>query len=145
MKRRVLSRWVIVTPGLKLNHPLTLTWMLNFALHQKNLENLWVLAQGKYERSIAAENDRKEYISKKNLFVVRRQYKSRFGLQPFAGNYQHDARFVKSNWLCHCEELRENESRPRSKLCKVYGDISERLSELTEDESLVQFFLTDPV
>ena len=101
------------------------------------------MAQGKYERSIAAENDRKEYISKKNLFVVRRQYKSRFGLQPFAGNYQHDARFVKSNWLCHCEELRENESRPRSKLCKVYGDISERLSELTEDESLVQFFAAD--
>ena len=114
--------------------------MVNFALHQKNEENLRVLAKGKCERFISEEYGRKEYISKKNIFEVRNQYKSRFGLLSFAGNYQHDARFAKSNWLCHCEESREDESHLRSGLCKVYGDIAERFSDLTEDESLVQFF-----
>ena len=42
-------------------------------------------------------------------------------------------RFAKYNWLCRCEEAREDESHLVSGKCKVYGD-------LTSDDGLVQFF-----
>ena len=72
------------------------------------------------------------------------QYRSRFGLLAFAGNYQHNNRFAKSNWLCRCEEAQEDETHLGSGDCKVFGDIVlllvERFSDLSQDENLVQFF-----
>ena len=114
--------------------------ILNQALHDKNEKNLRILATGKCERFTSEQYGKKEYMSKKNIFEVRTQYRSRFGLLAFAGNYQHDKRFAQSNWLCRCGEAREDESHLRSGKCKVYGDIVERFSDLSQDESLVQFF-----
>ena len=112
--------------------------MLNVALHQKNEENLRVLSKGKCERFIAEEYGRKEYIGKKNIFDVREQYKSRFGLLAFAGNYQHDATFAKSNWLCHCEESREDESHLRSGLTRVWSSSSPQFCQ--EETSWISLF-----
>ena len=114
--------------------------ILHQALHQKNEQNLRTLAKGKCERISYEEYGRKEYVSKKNIFEVRNQYRTRYGLLAFAGNYQHDRRFAKSNWLCRCEKSREDEVHLRSGQCNVYSDIVERFSDLTDDESLVQFF-----
>ena len=101
---------------------------------------LRILAKGKCERFITEEYGRKDDISKKNIFHVRIQYRSRFGLLAFAGNYQNDKRFANSNWLCRCSKAREDESHLRSGHCKVYDDIVERFGDLNVDENLIQFF-----
>ena len=110
------------------------------ALHKKNEEWLRILAKGKCERFIDEEYGRKDYISKKNIFDVRNQYRSRFGLLAFAGNYQNDKRFADTNWLCRCMKSREDESHLRSGYCNVYDDLVERFGDLNIDENLVQFF-----
>ena len=99
-----------------------------------------LLATGKCQRIVAEDFGRKPYISKKNIFSVRQQYSTRFGLENFAGNYSNDRRFSSSEWLCRCEEAREEESHLTSGKCKVFGDLNERLGDLHNDENLVQFF-----
>ena len=61
-------------------------------------------------------------------------------MQFFAGNYKNYKRFDKYNWLCRCEEAREDESHLVSGKCKVFGDLTEIYSDLTSDDGLVQFF-----
>ena len=67
-------------------------------------------------------------------------YRTRFSMQPFAGNYSNDKRFAMSAWLCHCKESREEESHLLSVHCKIYGDLTLKYRDLTDDKSLVQFF-----
>ena len=86
------------------------------------------------------EYGKKEYISNKTMKHVRDQYRARFGLQRFAGNYSNDKSFARSNWLCKCLESREDESHILSGHCKVYGDIPLKYSNLSDDESLVCVF-----
>ena len=71
---------------------------------------------------------------------VRIQFRTRFGLTQFAGNYSKDNSFSKSNWLCKCLEYREEENHLTSGLCKVYGDIAQKYTDLTEDENLIGLF-----
>ena len=99
-----------------------------------------MLAVGKCQRIIGEDYGKKEYISKKNIFAVRQQYRTRFGLENFAGNYSNDRRFASSEWLCRCKEAREEESHLTSGKCKVFGDLKERFGDLHDDENLVQFF-----
>ena len=77
---------------------------------------------------------------KKNIFHMRVQYRARFGLEKFAGNYSNDRRFSSSEWLCRCKESREEESHLTSGNCKVFGDLKGRFGDLHDDENLVQFF-----
>ena len=65
-----------------------------------------ILAVGKCERISREEYDRKEG----SIFDIRQQYRSRFGLTDFAGNYRNDKRYLKTGGLCRCEESREEES-----------------------------------
>ena len=59
----------------------------------------------------------------------------------FPGNFSHDKkRFAKSHWLCKCEESREDESHIMAGHCKVYGDLTEKYPDFTDNNSLVQFF-----
>ena len=110
------------------------------ALHQKNEQMLRLLAQGKCERINNEEYGKKDYISSKDIHSVRQQYRTRFGLQNFAGNYSHDNKFAKTNWLCKCLESRENESHLTSGKCKIYGHLNERFGDLSNDENLILFF-----
>ena len=64
----------------------------------------------------------------------------RFGLQPFAGNYFHDRRFAGSQWLCKCQEAREEEAHLLSGLCKVYGDLTLQYDDFSDDNNLINFF-----
>ena len=61
-------------------------------------------------------------------------------MQPFAGNFSHDRRFARTNWLCKCLSSRELEDHIRSGLCPVYGDIRRKYGELKDDWELLQFF-----
>ena len=67
-------------------------------------------------------------------------YRTRFGLQPFAGNYSNDRRFAKTLWLCLCGEERKEEQHLLSGHCKVYGDLIERFNDLSDQNQLAQFF-----
>ena len=89
------------------------------ACHLKNEEKLRALGRGKCERIQLEEYGKKSYLKKKNIFHVRQQYRSRFKMQPFAGNYSHDQRFKKSDWLCLCLASREDEAHLTSGQCTV--------------------------
>ena len=114
--------------------------LVTVAIHLENERRLRLLAHGKCERIIGEDYGKKEYISKKNKFSVRQQYRARFGLEKFAGNYSKDVRFASSEWLCRCQEAREEESHLTSGRCTVFGDLRERFGDLHDDENLVQFF-----
>ena len=61
-------------------------------------------------------------------------------MQPFAGNYSHDNRYAKSDWLCLCKESREEESHLLSGECTVYGDLTLKYSDLSSDDNLADLF-----
>jgi hypothetical protein len=112
------------------------------ACQEEQRRRLTKLAEGRVKCSrIATENfQKKEYISNSRISEVRQWFMTRYGMQPFAGNYSHDKRFAKSQWLCWCREAREEEQHLLSGACRVYGDIRARFGELQEDSDLVAFF-----
>ena len=57
-----------------------------------------------------------------------------------AGNFAKDRRFARSECLCKCGEVREEESHLISGNCEVYGEIRRKYSDLTDDQQLVDFF-----
>ena len=67
-------------------------------------------------------------------------FRTRFGLQPFAGNYSNDKRFSRTNWLCRCRMAREEESHLLTGNCEIYGDIRKKYDNLDDDANLVKFF-----
>ena len=104
---------------------------VHIACHIRNEKIMRDQAKGKCERILHETYDKKEYIGKKNIFDVR---------QPFAGNYSKDKRFARTNWLCRCEEEREEEAHLMSGQCTVFGDLALKYNDLTDDENLVLFF-----
>ena len=90
--------------------------------------------------NIMKENyGKKEYINEKKIEEVRLMFKSRVGLLAFAGNFSHDKRFSKTNWLCRCG-AKENESHITAGTCPIYDDIWQVRGDLRNDEDLVKFF-----
>ena len=83
---------------------------------------------------------KKDYLSKKNIYEARLQYKTRFGLLPFAGNYSNDRRFARTDWMCRCGTEREVEGHIVSGKCPVYGDLRGKFGDLNNDQNLVDFF-----
>ena len=110
------------------------------ACHAKNEDNLRKLARGKCERINHEEYGKKAYFQKKNILNVRQEYRTRFRLQPFGGNYSNDKRFSRSGWLCKCKMAREEEGHLTSGQCPVYGDLTHKYSDLTNIDSLIGFF-----
>ena len=110
------------------------------ACHLSNEKSLRSLARGKCERIVDEQYGRKDYFKMKNIYNVRNQFRTRFGLLAFAGNFSHDRRFASTNWLCKCTEAREEEAHLTSGQCKVYGDLTDKYCDLTDENSLVQFF-----
>ena len=73
---------------------------------------------------------KKSYTTNTTIQESRKWFKTRFGLQNFAGNYSHDRRFADSNWLCRCKSDREEEGHIVSGKCEVYKD---QFGDLGED------------
>ena len=65
---------------------------------------------------------------------------TRVKLQPFGGNYKHDKRFEKTNWMCFCGWEIEKESHLLSGECPVYGDLVGMVGDRRDDAQLVAFF-----
>ena len=87
------------------------------ACHQKNEEKLRTLAVGKCSRIKDEVYEKKGYILYKNIYTARQHYRTRWAMHAFAGNYSHDKRFARSNWLCLCLESIEEESHIKSGEC----------------------------
>ena len=83
---------------------------------------------------------RKKYIEENNISDTRECFRARFGLSDFAGNYSHNPKFAKSDWLCQCKQSTESESHLLTGTCKVYGDLKNGFGNLEEDMNLLQFF-----
>ena len=83
---------------------------------------------------------KKDYVLNKDINAARQIYRTRFGLQPFAGNYSKDGRFARTEWLCRCREAREDESHLINGSCPVYQAIREKYDDLDDHEKLAQFF-----
>ena len=110
------------------------------ACHRENERHLRAQAKGKCEQLKEEAYGRKQYISQKNISSVRNQFRTRFGLQFFAGNYSRDKRFKKTDWLCKCLKAREDEAHLLSGRCSVYGDLTSKYSDLSSDDDLVGLF-----
>ena len=111
------------------------------ACHERNRQMLLSAAtEVKCARMKTEEYGKKDYIEKKTIGDARNWFKSRFGLQAFAGNYSHDRRFAKTDWLCRCKASVEDEGHIVSGLCPVYGGLRTQFGDLGEDQNLVAFF-----
>ena len=112
------------------------------ACHKENETRIKIKAEGKIKctRVFEEKYGKKDYLKVKNVNEARQLFRTRFGLQPFAGNYSHDKRFYKTGWLCRCRDSRENESHLLSGNCEVYGEIREKYDNLNNDDNLVNFF-----
>ena len=116
--------------------------LITKACHIENEKRLRKQAEGKV-KCTKIENEKygkKDYIKDKDIFAARQIYRTRFGMQPFAGNYSRDRRFARTEWLCRCREAREDESHLMDGQCPVYQEIHEKYQTLDDDETLAQFF-----
>ena len=111
------------------------------ACHSKNEDRLRLQATDTKCARIKNESyGKKKYINSTNIEESRSWFRTRFGLTNFAGNYSHDKKFSKSNWLCQCKGAREEEGHIVSGNCTVYSDLRSHFGDLGEDQNLVNFF-----
>ena len=112
------------------------------ACHRANEQMLRKEAEGKEKvaRLQTEAYEKKDYLSKQKIENVRRQFRARYKMLPFAGNFGKDRRFSHTEWLCLCKEEKEQESHLLAGSCKVYGDIRRRFGDLDDEEDLVEFF-----
>ena len=92
------------------------------------------------ERKNEESYGKKAYISGSFIHEVRKMYKTRFGMHPFAGNFSHDRRFSRTEWLCRCGHSKEEESHILLGNCEVYGDIRQKFESNLNDSDLVKLF-----
>ena len=94
----------------------------------------------KCRRIMKDKYGKKEYFKNKNIKEVRNMFKTRVSMLPFAGNYTRDKRFLKTLWMCRCNEKKEEETHILEGKCPIYKDIFEKYDNFEEDEVIVQFF-----
>ena len=112
------------------------------ACHVVNESRLRKMAENKEKcvRILKEGYGKKKYLSNKNIHQARLYFKTRVSMMPFAGNFSHDKRFLKSDWLCQCEQEREKEDHLLSGQCPVYGDLISEESDFSQDDELVRLF-----
>ena len=71
------------------------------ACHVLNKQRILLLASDvKCSRIKQEEYGRKPYIQTQNIKQCRNWFRTRFGLNFFAGNYSHNKKYEKTNWMC---------------------------------------------
>ena len=111
------------------------------ACHTENEKRLRKQSEGigKCQRIQSEAYGKKLYIAKEKLHVARKNFKTRFGMSNFAGNYKNNIKYKKNNWMCFCKNETENEAHLTSGKCQVYGDLKEKYR-LDDDKNLMLFF-----
>ena len=87
-----------------------------------------------------SKHGKQGYIENKTLKEAREVFVTRTRMQPFAGNFMKDKRFLKTNCKCRCLTENEDESHLRDGKCPCYKDIRDKYDNLEDDETLVCFF-----
>ena len=80
------------------------------------------------------------YLQENCIETTRDWFKTCFGLLPYAGNFSHNKKYAKTEWLCQCKQEKEEEGHILSGKCNVYSDLISQFGDLAEDKNLVQFF-----
>ena len=116
--------------------------VVTVALHKVNKRRLLQQADNKTKCDRIKEEiyGKKAYLKEKNIQNTRFQYKARFKMLPFAGNYGGDRRFLKSEWLCKCGLSNESESHLLSGECHIYRKIRNKYENIDSEDNLIQFF-----
>ena len=83
---------------------------------------------------------KQNYVSNSTIEDARNLYRTRFGLQNFAGNYSHNRKFASTDWLCRCKGAKEEEGHIVTGDCPVYSDLRSQFGDLGEDQNLADFF-----
>ena len=83
---------------------------------------------------------KKDYLLAKTIKGTRAHFKTRYKMSEFAGNFSHDKRFSKTNWLCRCQTSKESEAHLIEGKCQIYSSIRAKYSNLVNEEDLVAFF-----
>ena len=111
------------------------------ACHKENEKLLKATATPvKCSRILTEEYGKQTYIEEGRIEESRKWFKTRFGLNAFAGNFSHDRRFSKTDWLCRCKTSIEDEGHIVSGQCPVYGGLRTQFGDLGEDRNLVAYF-----
>ena len=116
--------------------------ILSRACHLKNEHILRNLSEGK-EKCARMANEaygQKDYIGNKCISDVRNIYRTRYGQRDFAGNFSHNNKYRKNNWMCKCGLSREKEIHITSEQCPIYADIRKKYSGFSKNEDLVSYF-----
>ena len=115
--------------------------LITSACHTLNEEIIRKEASAKKCTKIKEEEyGKREYMNSQTISNTRNWFKSRFFLQPFAGNFSKDKRFASTDWMCRCKESKEEEGHITSGECNIYGDLKTKFGDLKEDNNLVDFF-----
>ena len=93
--------------------------------------------KSKCERILKDRYGKKEYLTNMTIGEVRKFYRTRVGLLPFASNYKNDKRFLRTNWMCRCKTETENQSHIRH--CPIYSDITQKYPSVEDDSDLVKY------
>ena len=59
-------------------------------------------------------------------------------MSEFAGNFSHDNRFSRTNWLCRCKATKEVHLIEGK--CQIYSSIRAKYANLENEDDLVAFF-----
>ena len=111
------------------------------ACNRLNEERLRLRAsEVKCGRIMREEYGKKGYVGQTNIEDSRKWFRTRFGLQDFAGNYSHNRKFAKTDWLCRCGTDKEEEGHIVRGQCSVYKDLREQFGDLSDDGNLVEYF-----
>ena len=112
------------------------------ALEEKDKEIITTLAANKEKvnKIMKEPYGKKEYVKEKNIKEAREIFKTRVGLQPFAGNFSNDRRFARTEWLCFCLGAREEEHHLTGGQCPIYGDLVGMHGNLEDNDNLVGLF-----
>ena len=94
----------------------------------------------KCDRIMEEGYGKKDYFTNQNIFKARKYFITRVSMTRFAGNYTHDQKFKRTNWLCRCLLAREVEAHLTSSACPVYADLREKYGDLSGDSELVAYF-----
>ena len=115
--------------------------LVNSALKMKDEEYLRREAEGKRkcEKIMEGKFGKTNYISNNKIVEVRNIFKTRVGMINLAGNFSNDKRFMRTNWMCRCENDRESEEHV-TKECRIYEDIRLDYEDLRDDAQLASFF-----
>ena len=107
----------------------------------KDEEYLRREAEGKRkcEKIMEDKFGKKNYISNNKIVEVRNIFKTRVGMINLAGNFSNDKRFMRTNWMCRCENEKESEEHV-TKECRIYEDIRHDYEDLCNDAQLASFF-----